>query len=66
MFFSLGLAFKSVSCDLKSRSQASATNMSAGSQVWVEDPEVAWVEAEVLDSDGKEVRAQTIKGNVVS
>jgi myosin-5 len=39
--------------------------MSAGSQVWVEDPEVAWVEAEVLDSDGKEVRAQTIKGNVV-
>ncbi|CAM6054233.1 unnamed protein product [Sphagnum tenellum] len=39
--------------------------MSAGSQVWVEDPEVAWVEAEVLDSDGKEVRAQTIKGSVV-
>jgi hypothetical protein len=66
LFFPLGLAFESVSCDLKSCPQASATNMSAGSQVWVEDPEVAWVEAEVLDSDGKEVRAQTIKGNVVS
>ncbi|KAG6552175.1 hypothetical protein Mapa_006023, partial [Marchantia paleacea] len=40
-------------------------NISIGSQVWVEDSNLAWVEAEVLDFDGKQVKARTIHGTTV-
>ncbi|BBN18619.1 myosin V [Marchantia polymorpha subsp. ruderalis] len=40
-------------------------NISIGSQVWVEDSNLAWVEAEVLDFDGKQVKARTINGTTV-
>lgn len=46
-------------------SQATEKNITVGSQVWVEDPALAWVEAEVLEINGQEVKAQTISGNLV-
>jgi myosin-5 len=42
-----------------------ATNITVGSQVWVEDPNLAWVEAEVLEFNGKEVKARTQDGKTV-
>ncbi|KAL2609153.1 hypothetical protein R1flu_027726 [Riccia fluitans] len=42
-----------------------SANISIGSQVWVEDPNLAWVEAEVLDYDKKQVKAKTINGNAI-
>ncbi|KAJ7567450.1 hypothetical protein O6H91_02G148000 [Diphasiastrum complanatum] len=40
------------------------TNISVGSQVWVEDSEKAWIDAEVLEIDGNKVKARTSTGKV--
>lgn len=40
-------------------------NIAVGAQVWVEDPELAWCEAEVSEINGKKVKARTIKGQEV-
>lgn len=44
---------------------ATEKNITVNSQVWVEDPELAWVEAEVLEINGQDVKAQTDSGNLV-
>ncbi|CAM6090837.1 unnamed protein product [Calypogeia fissa] len=43
-----------------------AVNITVGSQVWVEDSTSAWVEAEVVEFDGKQVKAQTQDGKTVT
>lgn len=45
--------------------QSTAMNIAVGAQVWVEDPELAWCEAEVCEINGKKVKARTIKGQEV-
>lgn len=40
--------------------------MAIGAQVWVEDPELAWAEGEVLDINDKKARVRTVKGNEVN
>lgn len=41
-------------------------NVTIGAQVWVEDPELAWVEGEVLEINGKNVKVRSVKGNEVN
>ncbi|CAH2080653.1 unnamed protein product [Thlaspi arvense] len=41
--------------------QGSPMNVIVGSHVWVEDPEEAWIDGEVLRIDGQEVEIQTTK-----
>ena len=37
-----------------------------GSQIWVEDSALAWLDATVLEINGLEVKAQTKSGKMVS
>ncbi|CAH1447311.1 unnamed protein product [Lactuca virosa] len=41
------------------------TNIIVGSEVWVEDPSVAWIDGEVLKINGEEVEIQTTDGKKV-
>ncbi|KAI5059574.1 hypothetical protein GOP47_0025893 [Adiantum capillus-veneris] len=45
---------------------ATEKNITVGSQVWVEDNALAWVDAEVLEIKGQEVKAQTTSGKLVT
>ncbi|XP_024385122.1 myosin-9 isoform X2 [Physcomitrium patens] len=45
---------------------ATAGNVTVGAQVWVEDPELAWLEGEVIDITGKTAKVRTTKGNEVT
>jgi myosin-5 len=45
---------------------AATGNVSIGAQVWVEDPTLAWAEAEVLEINDKIVKVRTTKGNEVT
>ncbi|KAG0604572.1 hypothetical protein M758_10G181000 [Ceratodon purpureus] len=45
---------------------AATGNVAIGAQVWVEDPELAWAEGEVLDINDKKARVRTVKGNEVT
>ncbi|XP_047339583.1 myosin-9-like [Impatiens glandulifera] len=45
--------------------QGSNANIIIGSDVWVEDPEVAWIDGQVSKIDGKEVEVQTSHGKKV-
>ena len=46
--------------------QGATTNIIVGSQVWVEDPSVAWIDGEVLNIKGEEAEIQTTDGKKVS
>ena len=46
--------------------QAATGNVAIGAQVWVEDPDLAWEEGEVLEINDKKVTARTSKGNEVN
>lgn len=41
-------------------------NIIVGSHVWVEDPEVAWIDGEVLAIKGKDATITTTNGKNVS
>ncbi|KAI5649888.1 hypothetical protein M9H77_35893 [Catharanthus roseus] len=41
------------------------TSVIVGSQVWVEDPDVAWIDGEVLEVNGEEVKVCCTSGNTV-
>ncbi|KAF5781989.1 putative myosin ATPase [Helianthus annuus] len=41
------------------------TNIIVGSEVWVEDPSVAWIDGEVLKINGEEVEIHTTDGKTV-
>ncbi|CAN1799402.1 XI-K [Linum perenne] len=45
--------------------QATPVNIIVGSQVWVEDPEVAWVDGEAVKIEGEEVHVNTTHGKKV-
>ncbi|KAK4338717.1 hypothetical protein RND71_043204 [Anisodus tanguticus] len=40
-------------------------NITVGSHVWIEDPSVAWIDAQVLEVKGQEVHVQTSDGRTV-
>ncbi|CAN4101244.1 unnamed protein product [Withania somnifera] len=40
-------------------------NITVGSHVWVEDPSVAWIDAQVSEVNGQEVQVQTSDGRTV-
>ncbi|XP_057816575.1 myosin-17 isoform X2 [Cryptomeria japonica] len=44
---------------------ASRVNIVVGSHVWVEDPEVAWIDGEVIEINGAEAKIQTTNGKTV-
>lgn len=46
--------------------QVPPIRLSIGSSVWVQDPEVAWVDGEVVEVIGEEIKVKSISGNTVS
>ncbi|KAM7462300.1 hypothetical protein LguiA_030421 [Lonicera macranthoides] len=42
-----------------------SANLVVGSRVWVEDPEVAWIDGEILEVDGQEIKISSSSGKVV-
>ena len=46
--------------------QGTPVNIIVGSHVWVEDPEVAWIDGEVIDIKGKDATIVTTNGKTVS
>ncbi|MCH79680.1 myosin-6-like [Trifolium medium] len=51
---------------LLSRSQATAANPIVGSQVWVEDSDVAWIDGEVLEVNGDEIKVLCTSGKTIA
>ncbi|XP_075523822.1 myosin-6-like isoform X3 [Primulina tabacum] len=50
---------------------AALASMAAGSHVWVEDPELAWIDGEVMEVEGEEIKVicssgQTVVANVAN
>ena len=45
--------------------QAATGNVAVGTHVWVEDPELAWLEGEVFEINDKKVKVRTFKGQEV-
>lgn len=46
--------------------QAAQVNFVVGSHVWIEDPEVAWIDGEILEVNGEEIIADCTSGKTVS
>ena len=46
--------------------QAAAINLVVGSHVWVEDSDVAWMDGEVLEVKGQEIKVLCTSGKSVS
>ena len=46
--------------------QTVSTGIAVGSHVWVEDPEVAWIDGIVLEVDGEEITVDCTSGKTVS
>ncbi|XP_024031293.1 myosin-6 isoform X1 [Morus notabilis] len=44
---------------------AAQVNFSVGSHVWVEDPEVAWIDGEVLEANDEEIKVDCTSGKTV-
>ena len=41
-------------------------NPVVGSHIWVEDPDVAWIDSEVLEVKGEEIKVLCTSGKTVS
>ena len=41
------------------------TTVSVGSSVWVEDPEVAWIDGEVVEVKGNDIKVKCSSGKTV-
>lgn len=46
--------------------QTFSTGITIGSHVWVEDPDVAWVDGEVVEVNGEDVKVNCTSGKLVS
>lgn len=46
--------------------QAASVSLGAGSLVWVQDPDVAWIDGEVLEVNGSDVKVLCTSGKTVS
>lgn len=68
----LSSCFGSVSCVAKLiflcllKCQGTPVNIIVGSHVWVEDPELAWIDAQVVQINGGEATLVTTEGTTVS
>eukprot|EP00249_Psilotum_nudum_P030905 c44124_g1_i1 orf=3-758(-) len=51
--------------DIMGMNNASTRKFSVGSKVWIEDIELAWIEAEVLRVENQKVKAKTRNGKLV-
>lgn len=47
-------------------SQAAAVHIEVGSQVWVEDPDIAWIDGEVVEVSGDRIKVSSTSGKMVS
>lgn len=45
--------------------QGTPVNIIVGSHVWVEDPELAWIDGQVLKINGQELEIQATNGKKV-
>lgn len=45
--------------------QAAAVNLVVGSLVWVEDPDEAWLDGEVVEVNGEEIKVLCTSGKTV-
>ncbi|KAI7740646.1 hypothetical protein M8C21_013894, partial [Ambrosia artemisiifolia] len=45
--------------------KAAATNIIVGSQVWVEDPEVAWIDGDVLEINAANIKVKLTSGKEI-
>lgn len=50
---------------MSARLQASTINITVGSHVWVEDPQLAWINGEIIKIDGQNVHVNTTNGKKV-
>ena len=46
--------------------QTVSANIAVGSHVWVEDPEVAWLDGEVVEVNAEETKVNCTSGKTVS
>lgn len=46
--------------------QAASVNLTVGSLVWIEDPDVAWIDGEVVEVNGENVKVLCTSGKTVS
>lgn len=46
--------------------QGTPVNIIVGSHIWVEDPEVSWIDGKVTKINGQEVEVQTSDGRQVN
>lgn len=46
--------------------QAASVSLPVGSLVWVEDPDVAWIDGEVLELNGSDIKVLCTSGKTVS
>jgi hypothetical protein len=46
--------------------QVTQANLVVGSLVWVEDPEVSWIDAEVVEVNGEDLKTNCTSGRTVS
>lgn len=46
--------------------QAGQVNLVVGCLVWIEDPEVAWIDGEVVEVNGQDIKVLCTTGNTVS
>ena len=46
--------------------QAGQVNLAVGCLVWIEDPEVAWIDGEVVEVNGQDIRVLSSSGTTVS
>lgn len=46
--------------------QVAAVNVEVGTQVWVEDPDVAWIDGEVIEVNGNQIKVNCTSGKMVS
>lgn len=45
--------------------QATKANITVGSHVWVEDPDICWVDGQVVKVNGEELEIKTSNGKQV-
>lgn len=46
--------------------QAAAVSLVVGSLVWVEDPDAAWIDGEVMEINGEGIKVHCTSGKMVS
>ena len=46
--------------------QVAQSNLAVGSHVWVEDPEAAWIDGEVVEVNSEDIEINCTSGRTVS